>query len=47
MKIIVYPDNIFSDILEVEDDATEEELNDIACEWVAENIVGRWDIVDE
>lgn len=46
MRIRVYPD-YFTDIIEVEDDATEEELSEIACEWVAENIVGCWDVVEE
>lgn len=46
MKIRVYPD-YFTGIIEVEDDATEEELFEIACEWVAENVVGCWDVVNE
>lgn len=47
MKVIFYPDDIESDIIEVPDDISEDELNEMACDWVAENIVGCWDVVDE
>ncbi len=46
MRIVIYPDSISSDIIEVDDDITEEELNDIACEWVANNVVGYWEVVN-
>lgn len=45
MRIRFYPDTFESDIIEVPDDITEEELNDMACEWVADNIPGYWTVV--
>ena len=40
MKVKFYPDDIESDIIEVPDDITEDELYDMACEWVANNVSG-------
>lgn len=45
MRIRFYPDTFESDIIEVPDDITEEELNDMACEWVADNIPGYWRVI--
>lgn len=45
MRIRFYPDTFESDIMEVPDDITEEELNDMACEWVADNIPGYWKVI--
>ena len=42
MKIRFYPDDIESDIIEVPDDITEDELNDMACEWATDNVCGFW-----
>lgn len=47
MKVRFYPDDYESDIVEVADDISEEELNDMACEWVANNIPGFWRIIAE
>lgn len=46
MKIIIYPDDIESDIIAVPDDITEDELSDMACEWVADNVAGFWKVID-
>lgn len=46
MKVIFYPNDIESDIIEVPDDITEDELSDMACDWVADNIGGFWKVVD-
>ena len=40
MKVYVEPNCFNSDIFEVEDDITEEEANEIACQWVCDNIAG-------
>lgn len=47
MRVRFYPDDFESDIIEVPDDITEEELNEMACDWVANNIAGFWNVVDE
>lgn len=47
MKIVIYPNDIESDIIEVPDDITEDELNDIACDWVADNVAGFWRVIGE
>ena len=47
MKVQFYPYNIDSDVIEVPDDITDDELNDMACEWVADNVCGYYKIVDE
>ena len=36
MKVIFFPD-----------DTTFEELSDMACEWVSNNVCGFWKIVEE
>lgn len=46
MKVIFYPDDIDSDIITVPDYITEEELNDMACEWVSNNVCGFWKVLD-
>lgn len=46
MIVYVEPDNFNSDYFEVEDDITEEEANNIACEWVCNNIPGYLRRVD-
>nr|DAY05182.1 MAG TPA: hypothetical protein [Caudoviricetes sp.] len=40
MKVYVMPDNFNSDYFEVDDDITEDEANEIACQWVCDNIPG-------
>lgn len=40
MRVYIEPDSFLSDVFEVEDDITEEEANEIACEWVCNNIPG-------
>ena len=47
MKVIFYPDNIESDVIEVPNDISEDELNDMACDWVADNVAGFWDVIEE
>lgn len=47
MKVIFYPDDIESDVIELPDDISEDELNDMACDWVANNVAGFWDVVEE
>lgn len=47
MKVIFFPDDIYSDITIVPDDITFEELSDMACEWVSNNVCGFWKIVGE
>ena len=46
MRVIFYPDDIDSDIITVPDYITEEELNDMACEWVSNNVCGFWKVLD-
>ena len=46
MKVQFYPDDIDSDIIEVPDDITEDELYDMACKWVADNVAGFFRILD-
>lgn len=45
MKIKFYPNDIESDVIEVPDDISEDELNDMACDWVADNVSGFWEEV--
>lgn len=47
MKVVFYPDGIESDVIEVPDDISEDELNDMACDWVANNVAGFWDVIEE
>lgn len=47
MRVIFYPDDWESDIIEVPDDITEDELNEMACDWVANNIAGFWKFIGE
>lgn len=47
MKVVFYPNNIESDVIEVPDDVSEDELNDMACDWVADNVAGFWDVIEE
>ena len=47
MKIIIYPHDIESDVIEVPDDITEDELNDMACDWVVDNVAGCWKVIRE
>lgn len=47
MKVVFYPNNIESDVIEVPDDISEDELNDMACDWVADNVAGFWDVIEE
>lgn len=47
MKVVFYPDNIESDVIELPDDISEDELNDMACDWVANNVAGFWDVIEE
>lgn len=47
MRVVFYPDDWESDIIEVPDDITEDKLNEMACDWVANNIAGFWKVVDE
>ena len=35
-----YPNDIESDIIEVPDDISEDELDEMACDWVADNVAG-------
>ena len=45
MKIKFFPADIESDVIEVPDDISEDELNDMACEWVANNVPGFYKII--
>lgn len=47
MKVKFYPNDIESDVIEVPDDISEDELNDMACDWVADNVAGFWKKVRE
>lgn len=47
MRVVFYPDDWESDIIEVPDDITEDELDEMACDWVANNITGFWKVVDK
>lgn len=47
MKVRFFPDDIESDIIEVPDNITEDELYDMACDWVANNVCGFWEEVKE
>lgn len=47
MRVVFYTDYFESDIIEVPDDITKDDLDEMACEWVADNITGFWDVVDE
>ena len=38
MKVYIIPDDFSSDYFEVDDDITEDEANEIACQWVCDNI---------
>ena len=45
MRVQFYPDDIDSDVIEVPDDISEDELSDMACEWVADNVQGFWRVI--
>ena len=45
MRVQFYPDDIDSDVIEVPDDISEDELSDMACEWVADNVAGFWRVI--
>ena len=47
MKVRFFPDDIESDIIEVPDNITEDELYDMACDWVSNNVCGFWEEVKE
>lgn len=47
MKVIFYPDDIESDRIEVPDDITDDDLSDMACDWVADNVAGFWKVVED
>lgn len=47
MRVQFYPDYIDSDVITVPDDISEDELSDMACEWVANNVPGFWRVLDE
>ena len=47
MKIQFYPNDIESDVIEVPDDMTEEELSDEACAWVCDNVAGFWRVIND
>lgn len=47
MKVIFFPDDIDSDVVTVPNDITDDELSDMACEWVANNVTGFWKILSE
>lgn len=47
MKVVFYPDSIASDVIELPDNISEDELNDMACDWVANNVAGFWDVIEE
>lgn len=47
MKVKFFPDDMESDIVTVPDDITEDELSDMACEWVADNVLGFWEVIGE
>lgn len=46
MRVKFYPDDIDSDVITVPDDIAEDELSDMACEWVANNVPGFWKVLD-
>lgn len=45
MRVVFFPDYYESDIITVPDDITEDELSDMACEWVANNVPGFWKVL--
>lgn len=45
MRVQFYPDDIDSDVITVPDDITEDELYDMACEWVSNNVPGFWKVL--
>lgn len=47
MKVVFFPDDIDSDVITVPNDITDDELSDMACEWVANNVAGFWKILSE
>lgn len=47
MRVKFYPDDIDSDVVTVPDDITEDELSDMACEWVSNNVPGFWKVIGE
>lgn len=47
MRVVFYTDYFESDIIEVPDDITKYDLDEMACEWVDDNITVFWDVVDE
>ena len=46
MKVQFYPDSLESDVIEVPDDISEDELYEMACEWVCDNIPGFWRVIE-
>ena len=46
MKIKFFPDDIESDVYDVPDNISEDELIDMACEWVANNVPGFYKIIE-
>ena len=46
MRVQFYPDDIDSDVITVPDDITEEELSEMACEWVSDNVCGFWKVIE-
>lgn len=47
MKVIFYPDYMESDVYEVPDDTSEEDLNEMAYDWINNNVGGLWKAVEE
>jgi hypothetical protein len=47
MKVRFYPDNDCSDVFEVPDNTTDEELSDMACDWVANHVGGFCVVVED
>lgn len=47
MKVKFYPNDIDSDIVTVPDDITEDDLSDMACDWVANNVSGFWIVIGD
>ena len=47
MRVKFYHDDIDSDVVTVPDDITEDELSDMACEWVSNNVPGFWKVIGE
>lgn len=47
MKVVFYCSRDKSDVYEFPDDISEEELTDMAYDWVVNNVDGYWEEVDE